>query len=793
MNEIVITDRKFLCQHRNGADFLTNPTTDFVTYLQGNAIEKLKLIQTVEVGTIVSATSLNQITAETVGSQIRVTHPFNTWANEGFVVGNTVRIEEINSGNFTNETVEILNGGFMFLSDTSFFSTLGTTDGDALSTYIFKVTTVPTSLIYDYGFSPNGSINQNFNSQLTGEIQSYAANGVSGSFSSLPYLGTSQSDLADIQAKFDGTGADLYTHTFTIEIEFQMVHYIAAWLINYNNKTLPPEFQGPNSIRYISKMNFGVNINNPNDGKVFIDDFQGGSVGLFNQNFNAGSTNYTLDEITYLAAGFDSNSIDSDVLTAVEIKIKKNNGSWAAGETVYLYHSKLPSELEYAQSGGTFEENFVFKGVRTTEGAAQITDGFIQDYEANIDGGDPTILVINFETSYSAAELLKIANGTPYFLGVGVSDSGGFSATDSDRTIVHCDSNKWIRTSDISGLVTANQIDFYNSTQDPALDTPSSNINSWINSIHFMRGEFKLQKDPSDGEGINTNARLKNLKIQLVALLDFTGTFFTIQEYNFAVPSGAQINVDGTMFQGVGQNDQNTLGVPPADQFNRAILTSEVPGSYQATQQWNWEVGMEISWRQWVELFSVQDVAPEFYNTAQPFNNFNTRASNYDGINNYNIHVFASAEVEYNGVLTVYHMKSDPCDIADFDVDVVPGWTATTKLYDENNDETDDIYLGQDIRIEVTMDNPGIALPLATTGGQIVCEISNSQGRDYRLHTSKNWDEQDNFLKPLVGETNVKMTQLLAPNKIVLECLLKKEKIQPGVSLNFYGHLDQSV
>ncbi len=104
MNLVTPLDRKFLCQHRNGDDFLTLPVTDFVPYMQGAIVEKLKLIAEYDVSTIVFSDAEVQISATDEGAQIRIHHPFLDWSNEGLVVGDTIRVEA--NGLFVNETTK---------------------------------------------------------------------------------------------------------------------------------------------------------------------------------------------------------------------------------------------------------------------------------------------------------------------------------------------------------------------------------------------------------------------------------------------------------------------------------------------------------------------------------------------------------------------------------------------------------------------------------------------------------------------------------------------------------------
>ena len=406
MNIINVTSRRFLSQQRNGEDYLTNPTTDFAGFYQANAIEKTKLITVVEVSTIFEANSLEEVYAETVGSQIKLVHPFDSWINQGFGENNAIRIENSNTGASTNETVENVNGNEMFITDTGFFAALGTTDGDSSPYYTIKVTTVPTALTYKFNTIPNGSNSIQFNSILNGEEQAYSANGIGGTLTDLNYLSSQASDRATVQAKYDGSsGTGSYIHTFTVEVVFQNIFYFQSLGVAYQLGTIPQPYQGTNSYKYISEFNFSTNINDPNQGKIFVDDFLNGSVGLYNQNFNAGTNYYSLVSIDYEVGGFASDGIDVDEITSVTIQVKKNNGNFSAGELASLYVAKLADSSEYTDQSNSFIENFILSSAFNTSGAATVDSDFIKNYELLVNAGDNSLLDITFDLLYSSDQI----------------------------------------------------------------------------------------------------------------------------------------------------------------------------------------------------------------------------------------------------------------------------------------------------------------------------------------------------------------------------------------------------
>lgn len=784
MNIINVTSRAFLSQQRNGEDFLTNPTTDNTSFYQVDVSEKTKLITTIQVSTIEEASDTSQFFAETVGTQIKITHPFDNWTNAGFGVNNAVRIENSNTASANiSEIVENINGNEMFLSDSGFFAALGTVDGDSSPYYVFKVTTVPTALQYKFNTVQNGLAGFDFLSPLTGEEQVYAGNGISGTLTDLNYISSDASKRGTAQAKYNSSsGTGNYIHEFTLEHVFLNLFYVQSWQLAYQLGTIPTPFQGSNSFKYVSEFNFSTNITDPNQGKVFMDDFQNGTAGLYNQNFNLGVVNYELTSISYTVGGIASTGIDVDETTRVILRVKKTNGNFTATELASIYCYKLPTNTEY-NAANTLEENFLYNRGFNASGSGASDFDYMTDLTVTRDASDNEYLDILFNLTYSASQKALVNNNDQFFIGCGLEDVGIINYL-SDRVTVWADSGKYIKTPDIPDLIDKNQINFYNSQQSAARSTPRSNINTWVNSLQLAEGRFQLAKF--------TNGQQTRLKSFLVQLVAYDGTkFFKVQDYVFQIPSANLAPVySGANFQLINLDIDNTLGIPTDDEFNRAKFSCVNPGSYQIFQRFDWSVGFEISWRDWVELQSVQDIAPEFYDNSELFNGFNKRMSNYSAANGFEIYCFATAEIETNEGTTVYQMLSDESYIYDFDVDTVSGWSAEWKYYDESGVETNNIFIGQDITIVCTMTNPGILVTPAVSGAEIVVEVSGSEGRDYRLHSNKDWSETVNLLEGPGGTDFVIHTQESAPNKEILTAVLKKGKIVIGNKYNFMSHLN---
>ena len=793
MNIIIPVDRKFLCQHRNGDTFATNPATDYVPYAQGEVIEKLKLVGQYTVQTVTEAGVTTLIKAETSGSQIKLTHPYSTWDAEGFVAGNGVYITA--NGNNTSGTVDDINGTEMLLTAASFFSNLGTTDGDDRDDYVIYSTTPPTTIRFMYGIVPNDISKANtlsYKSLLNNEDQLYTGSGLNGSPTTLNFNGSQAVDMGSVDVTYvgaSGTGNSVFA--FLIEHIFRIPPFIEDWLTNYVNSSVPFVFQGDNTLRYQLKMNFGVNLNNPNDGKIFEDSFQLSSIGFVGQNFNTGYSDYS----------FTSNEIDisGDTVTEPDVtqtnsftaSISRASGNFANSEKVYLYVCKLPSSEEYTDSDNTFEENFNFDQLDVLEGAGTSSSSIIRNFQANKNAINPQVMDLEFDLLWSTEQQSRFEDGDYLFVGAVVED-GTLDPDVSDRTLVGIYRGTIDKNPDESGLITQNQIDIFNSAQAPAAATPTSDVDTWDNRAYYLEGSFRLTKEANSNDSL-----LISLKVATIARIPSTDTFFVIDEYVFPTGSdskvpGTIIDVDGTGYQAYVVNTTRPLGhLPSSADLRQVSLTTTIPGSYQNYQEFAWTLGIEIPHREWI---LNQAVDPVFFDSAIPdeFYGLNKKTSNFSGSNSYEIYIVATAEVSNSQNVTTYHMISDQCTVVDFDVDAIgTGWSAVTKYYDTDGNLIDVPYAGEDCQVEVTITHPVSAATNAA--GEIVFEYSGETGQTYRLSSDKDWSGQTNALKGLAAdETIVELTQPTTTTT-VLKCWIKGEFLVDGLPINTYGHLFTNI
>jgi len=767
-----------------------------VPYVQGEVIEKLKFYGQYTVQTLTSADTNTQIQAITQGSYVKLVHPYNDWSTEGFVENTSVYVTH--GGNNTTGTISIIFGNEMFLTAASFFTNLGIMDGDFQSDLVIYNTSQPTTVRFQFGIQPSNSLT--FGSPYaslidSNEIQLYTGSGLSGSPTTLNYNANQATDLGVVDVTYDGSsGTANSIFTFTVEHTFRIPHYIDSWLTNYLNGGVPAAFQGNNSLNYVLYLNLGNNLNNPNEGKIFTDFAQLGSVGFVGQNFNTGSSDYSFVSNEIQVNSVVVNEPEVTETNVFSASIYRDSGNFTAGVKAYLYVSKLANQTDAINSANTYEENFVLDQLDVLEGAGQSSSSIITNFEANINGGDAQQLDLDFRLSWSTSQQTFFNPGDYVFIGV-IVENGSLTSSLSDRTLVKLYAGEVTKDGDVSGLITNNQINVYDTSLDIATATPKSNFNTWNNRAYILTGSFRNTKEAGTLVSPSVNSLLKSFKVAVVGHIPTTNKFFKIDEYVFPFSSNDSnfpaISIDNTFYQTNYINTTRQIGhVNSSAELRKVLLQTQIPKSFQAYQQWSWQLGIEIPHREWIQNLAVQAVAPEFFDINLPneFFNFNQRASNYSGVNSYEIYVFAIADMFYDGSITTYAMATDQCEVADFDVDVIgTGWSAVTKYYDTFGNEIDTAYEGEDLTVEVTYTHPANAASKAE--GEIVFEYEGETGQTHRLSSEVNWSATDNALKGQSGTPTLVTVDQPNTTTTIITCIVKGEYLLNGTNFNTYGHL----
>lgn len=772
MNYFNVIDTKFYNELRNGAAFGSN-LTDFTNELVGNVDETVQVIRKITVRTEILATDFGTITHTQNGIQAIFNFSGN-WFTEGISQGATVQLTWDNGTKVASETVITVTGNTgnnLTLTNTNIL-VLGFPDG-ASSDLEIIVTSAPNNIIYKYALNQlNANVN-NYISPFDNNEQSYYAT-VTGSYQTFTRLTPNiQSwDLGTLEGKFNGTSL-LDLHEFEFRHTFKIPYYVDGQISNVEDLIPPQNLTSTNTFKYgfglfMAQTNFDAN-------RVFEEAGFSGSVGYYNENFNGQANNYAIESLLYSNA-HNTQTIEGTDTTTITFNIKKNSGSWAAGQKVIFKHSKLSSALEYQNKNTPFDTIWITDSLEQVEGAGAVSSSIITNCTVVIDGGDPTLLNVTLDTGYSASEQLLITSSKNWLMSLIVGDET-LAVYASDRVMLKIDSQLWGLDTDVPGLVQNTNLEFINSWNTPKLN-PTTNFTGWDGD--FIGVDFAFQTKAQVG------SRIRSAVFRLISYNTSNGIWTEINNTAISLSNGllGSALTDPVItiypYQLVNTNEQNSFNIQSGEDFNRIVLDSVQPVAGTVWQDWTGSLAFKVNWRDYVSA-SRPNV---FYNASKPFNNLNELTSNYSNLNGYDVYGALDLTIGNSiGADTTYRLLSDPSVILPFGDNGGTGFSASVVYYDVNNDPTLNIYNNQNVRIEIELaHSSGL---LAKLWGEIWIEAENGTQQEWRLSTHKDWTSPLNPLQPtdtlITGNTT--LVEIVSVNNLVtLICQTNNANIIPNIT-----------
>lgn len=789
MNQLTVNSRAWYNEFRNGATFATD-TGVYSDYFKMLGLERGKFSTSITIKTNVTATSGNEFLFDDSGADATFTMALSNWAIEGFKIGDDVRI--VRGGSDIDETITNISGNILTVSDSGIAAALTLSAGTYYDDIEIRNITVPTSLVFKFGLVPNVAdpyapmLSPNpYGSWLDGQVQAYTGNSIGAGVTTLTGAMTDGSEISEsVDVSWIATTDD-WIFTFEVNHILRVPLYKGDYLTNLINQNSPSAFTMPNSYRYICQYKFGTSSTDPNEYRVFNDNLFNGSYGWIGNNFTSGSGVYDLVSIAIEDPSANAlTSLEATIVNSVTIQIEKTSGNFAASDKAIVYVMKLPAPSEYENQTDLWETTHVFDSLTNTDGSAPVDGDFIKQLVVDVNA-TPSLLDITFDVDYSTAQEGEIAEGDYYLIAVEVGDDS-LSAALSDRKLVWCQVAQFTKDADITGLITGNDFGLYTSEKRVGVGLKTTNVDTWDNRLHQALVTFYLTKfaDSSD-------CNIAGLDAQVVSRNSSTGESFILD--TFRIPFKAtNVVVAGTTYQVVNETGYRDFDIKEDAYANTFTVTSQKPGGFDSTQLWTIVFPFVIPWREWIFNSNVDT---SFYNNAEPQNKLNYKTSNYSDSGNWDIYIRLLVSVKYQGVVTKYGIYSTECHVRDFDVDPDTfNWSATTKLYDPDNNEIDYLLQTQDTRIATTfsMATAG-GLTYSRLVGEITIEEYESTGQNCRLNSMVDWWYAQNVLKPIDGEDYVKVTQDVPNNTITIECLVDYTLIDPAKSYTIMSHLQDTT
>jgi hypothetical protein len=249
------------------------------------------------------------------------------------------------------------------------------------------------------------------------------------------------------------------------------------------------------------------------------------------------------------------------------------------------------------------------------------------------------------------------------------------------------------------------------------------------------------------------------------------------------------VNIGGEYYQILNQNTVGGLTLPSNTLLNRLrSIADPAPLAPSGSQRYNFYLGFQTPWRDWLSNINIPNV---LYNSAQPQNNQNFKASNYSGVSGFQtVFVWDITFTTDTGVDTVYRKETFTSNITDFDTNGSAGFSGVVKLYDENGNQVTDISSTDNRIVEVEFPHSLGVVSASNIEGYIWIERGGSAEQPWFLHTSVDFTKLGHPLLPTNVSTpsNTQFVEVVSTSNLIkLRCKTDSTNLQDGVTYNIYG------
>lgn len=748
---IQISNFKVFDQINNGKDFTLNTGT-FNTGVNGNVQKELKVTFDVEIEWSSAADANNEFTVD--GNT--VTNEVGSFIADGFAIGDTIDIDNPDLTTIAADRV------ITFVSDDTIIF-----DGAAVTpvtsqTVVIKGKNAIQDFLFRYDF-PSTAESTDYLSRLTQRKLEWKAENVTvgGSFEAGTWSDIKNgANFGSFQIRHNGFSST-YVQSVSIEHVFLIESY---WLdgqsSNLTNIIEPAYLSGYNYLEYKFRLDTKTDITNTNDQKGTTQETIPSLIGWFNEVNKTGIANgYNIDSVTYTdnASATVTTGLIKDDITDVEILVR-NTGLFASGtHDLIVKVSKLPEETEYKDTVDTFAETHILATERATlSGGTVAGSDFIKNLAVTPNATTPNdVIDINFQVDYSAAQQLRIDDGDSFLITIEI------GTPDSLHLIA--DTGSYIVDTNDPDLFGIGRFKLFNLVTDP-LGNGFTELKTKI--LDNIRAEFDFTLN------LNNDALLKNFEVGLYARDSITGNYFAldrvINNFETVVISGGvqQINVNTT----------RGFKLASGDEFNKVEVNTGTQGA--GIQRYDCKFGLKVTWQDY--LFN-SNADPVFFDNTKPNDNLNFKASNYSGLNDYEIVVGILATVS-NGVTdTDFEAWSPAIAAEDYDVDANSAITFGStdfKTYKLDTTEiTPNYSSNENTVLEVTFNPDSPINLLDDVQAQVeIWEFENGVVNNvYQINSVNDPLGAGNILQPLSGETKLKVTN--NGTTVVCECQLDNDNM----------------
>lgn len=657
-----VTSQKFFAQLNNGDTFALN-TSDFAAHLKGGVLENIKAVFEVEVDWTTKIENF-QMLYDVGANTIRLTSAGVDWMNDGFSIGDPIKISTTSLPRRITGTVTSITGSEIIIDTVVFVSggalPAGSTGFSGDDTYVTGLSDL-TALKYKFGLIENL---EPFNtlSKLTNSDQVYLFTGINhaapGTFTSGVSLGNNKAWVTgSMRVAFDSLVTDrdfkepeattqkfIVEHIFIINPIFRDGEIDSLKGIDISPLTI---FNGNKSLKYVFETEFRTVINNPNTSKIAEYDTQQGSVGYLGESYNGYANVYTVQNLVYLNVtdAIAATKIDAGKVMQVNFTIKSSSGSINVNTPLVVGHTSIINSLSYVASLSEYQPLWLHESIRNTAGAVFVDGTIIKGFTCT--RIDANTLDVQFTTQFTSSQQTQITNGQDYLLWFNFMDNL-LTVDTGDKVVDRIDVNLYEKSSDIEGLYQVDTLDQYPHPESFILGSTDGYTQGkmFVEDGQMLDARFKVKDTFTDPDtGLTHGVDLVGLKFKIVAFNTADNTWFDLRELNIDLSS--QVVVGN--IQNINLNSTRGYILTDTDIFNSLVLTTDTnAGGFQF---YNMQIGYKIPWQDWLVLIGADTI---FYDPTKENDGLNNNSSNYSFTNNHVIRFLIDAVIETNGIETNY-------------------------------------------------------------------------------------------------------------------------------------------
>jgi len=758
-----IINKEFKTQFRNGDAFGAGGTTDI---LQCNVGDLVEFRETLQVTAIVNDSLAVSMTYTDLGGGVgQLVSPGFNFKNEGLAFGQTITVFKGAAESLSGDGVISFVTGTLF--NTIRFGNaaidLFLTDGYSGSDIKIKVKSAPNSLRYNYGVTPETFSVNNYDSTIDGTTQAYTLGLITGSLQPLVASGTNKSwDLTvSLQARFIQT-IDDYTHEFEVIHVFRPHWYIEAEDSNLEDAFNPSNLFGVATRKYVNGWFFGFDSTAVT--YKFEDTFGifgSGNVGYYGEALNGFPSIYSLTSIA-ISNPSATGKIEVSELNSVTAVITASDPVFTVTQRAIAHHSKRPRATVYSNKPEISDVIFVRDSKlqdagSPAAGSTIITNMVVVDTST-------TVLTVTFDVSFSAGQQAILNETDKYELWLTVGDQSLTAATEKPVNII-LDLDNYSKNTDDTSLVSNFGLTITDTFNSFASAKISTDINGWDGDWYGAAYRFDLNQIADNQPNIIETAELR------IIATDGTDEF-TVKFKSIPIGLPSITPFAPFLYQQFNISVVDTFNIPITNDLNIIDFSTFNPGVAQAFQVVNGRLTFRIPWRDWI----VNGLVPiEFFDAGKPNDNLNEKTSNYSGVLGFDIFIELFLEIVSleTGNLTEYKLRSDQCEIKDFDVDPGAVWTASPTFFDLDGLPTLNLFTDEVVQIDYIFTHSLGTLSPQDLWGFIWIEKENGSEEPFYLSTWDNWTSPTNPLTPTdsLASGNDEFVEIISTlNQVILRC-----------------------